>query len=296
MKNSRCAAAGVLVTVLCLGLSPRARAQELLQRVQDLYASASYEAVLTAVSTVNSSDRNPEIEQYRVLCLVALGRAEAAERSVEQLLTHDPLYRPRAADTPPRIQELYTTVRRRLGPSLARAMYVDGKNAFDMKDRNAAVRIFEELVRVTGDRDLKDDPLVGEIRVLAAGFLTLSEALPSNDINDVLGTISAVPSLPAADAIPAATVASPPVPIREELPTWAPKDEPGRTREFRGAIRVSITADGTVASAEIVQVIHPAYDELLRRAAKNWTYTPARVNGRAVPSERTITVILRPKP
>jgi TonB family protein len=293
MKNARRAAAGVLVMVVCFGLAPRLRAQELLQRVHDLYASAAYEAALTAVSGLNGS--KPEIDQYRILCLVALGRMDAAERAVEQLLKQHPLYRPLAADTPPRIQELFTTVRRHLGPSLVQAMYLDGKNAFDAKDRAIAVRIFEELARVTDDRDLQDSPVIGEMRVLAEGFLTLSKALPSNELDDTVGTIPAVAPITIPGPAAPATVASAPVPIREELPIWTPRDEIGRRLEFRGAVRVSITASGTVESAELVRSIHPAYDELLRRAAKTWTYYPGRINGQAVPSERTITVVLKPK-
>ncbi len=292
MKNSNRAFVGGLAMVVCFGFAPRAGAQELLQRVQDLYASASYEAALTAVSSMNDSNSNPEIEQYRVLCLVALGRTEVAERAVERVLTQHPLYRPGAADTPPRIQELYTTVRRRLVPSLARTMYVDGKSAFDRKDRAAAVRIFDELARITDDRDLRDDPALAEMKVLANGFLTLSNALPSADLD--LKTIPAAAPITIPDAA-AAPVVSAPVPIHEELPVWAPKDELGRTMEFRGAVRVSISARGIVESAEVVRSVHPAYDEVLRQAAKSWTYYPGRVNGRAVPSERVITVVLKPR-
>jgi hypothetical protein len=292
MKNSNRAVVGGLAMVVCFGFAPRASAQELLQRVQDLYASASYEAALTAVSSMNDSNSKPEIEQYRVLCLVALGRTEAAERAVERVLTQHPLYRPGAADTPPRIQELYTTVRRRLVPSLARTMYVDGKSAFDRKDRTAAVRIFDELARITDDRDLRDDPALAEMKVLASGFLTLSNALPSTDVD--LKTIPAAAPITIPDAA-AAPVVSAPVPIHEELPVWAPRDELGRTMEFRGAVRVSISARGIVESAEVVRPVHPAYDEVLRQAAKSWTYYPGRVNGQPVPSERVITVVLKPR-
>jgi hypothetical protein len=295
MNKSSRVSIGVLVMVVGCALAASVNAQELLQRVQDLYASASYEAALTAASTVRDSESNPELEQYRVLCLVALGRTDAAERAVEQLLAHHPLYRPLAADTPPRIQELFTTVRRRLGPSVARTMYLDGKSAFDRKDRAAAVRVFKELARVTNDADLRDDPAVSEIRVLAEGFLTLSEALPPNDTADLVNRMPAAAPMviPEPSALPSS--ASPPVPIREELPAWAPQDEMSRTLEFRGAVQVSISERGTVDAVEIIRPVHPAYDDLLQRAAKTWTYAPARVNGRAVPSQRVITVVLRPK-
>jgi TonB family protein len=90
-------------------------------------------------------------------------------------------------------------------------------------------------------------------------------------------------------------VATAPTPIREELPAWSPRDELGRSMEFRGAVRVLITSLGTVESAEIVRSVHPAYDVLLRRAARGWTYNPARVNGQPVRSERVINVVLKPR-
>jgi TonB family protein len=286
---------GVLVMAVCFGLVGPLEGQDLLQQVKDLYASAAYEAALTAVASKHDSDPDLEIEQYRVLCLVALGRSADAERAVEQLLKQDPVYRPVAADTPPRIQELFTTVRRRLGPSLVQAMYLDGKSAFDRKDRDAAVRIFEKLASVTDDRDLRDNPVVSEIRLLAGGFLTLSKALPEKSIGDRVEPIA--PPAPAPSSEPAVPkpVASLPVPIHEDLPVWRPSDEFSRRIEFRGSVRVSISAKGTVDSVDLVQPIHPAYDALLLRAAKDWTYQPGRVNGVAVPSERTVTVVLKPK-
>jgi TonB family protein len=133
------------------------------------------------------------------------------------------------------------------------------------------------------------------MRVLAEGFLTLSTALSSHELHDLVDAIPSAAPIAVPDSAASATVASAPVPIREQLPAWTPKDEFARTLEFRGAVRVSITADGTVEAADIVRPIHPAYDELLQRAATTWTYQPARVNGRAVPSERVITVVLRPR-
>jgi TonB family protein len=295
VKKPRYAALGVLAAVVWFGLAPRVSAEDVLQEVRDLYASAAYEAALTTIATLEDSASRPEIDQYRVLCLVALGRSGEAERAVEQLLTKNPLYRPLASDTPPRIQDLFTGVRRRLGPSIARKMYLDGKGAFERKDRETAVRIFEELARVSDDRDLRDDPTIGEIRLLVGGFLTLSKALNSAEPVDRAEPIIPVSPVSVQASAAATTVTSPPVAIQEDLPAWKPIDSASRTTEFRGALRVSITATGTVASAELVRPVHPVYDQLLLRAAKAWNYEPGRVNGQAVPSERIVNVVLKPR-
>ena len=41
--------------------------------------------------------------------------------------------------------------------------------------------------------------------------------------------------------------------------------------------------------------VHPAYDRLLLQAAREWTYQPARANGAAVPSEKVVQVVLKPR-
>jgi len=296
VKKPGCAAVGVLALAVWFALVPQISAEDVLQEVKDLYASAAYEAALTTISGLNESSSRPEIDQYRVLCLVALGRSDDAEGAIEQLLTKHPLYRPAASDTPPRIQELFTSVRRRLGPSIAEGLYRDGKAAYDRKERAAAVQLFEELARLANDVDLREQPVIAQMRILADGFLTLSEALPSNEITDLVSALPALsqPALPRT-APSRARVATAPVPIHEELPLWTPQNELARRVQFRGAIRVSITPAGTVDSVEIVQPVHPAYDDLLRQAAMGWTYSPARINGDPVPSERVITIVLKPR-
>ena len=84
-----------------------------------------------------------------------------------------------------------------------------------------------------------------------------------------------------------------PIPIRETFPGWNPPNSSSRV-EFEGTVQVSISATGTVDSAEIVKSVHPVYDALLLRAARGWTYQPARRNGVAMPSDKLVTVRLKP--
>jgi hypothetical protein len=278
---------GVLAVVA--GTASAAGAQDSLQGVRDLYASAAYEDALSATTRLSSGSTgatDPRIQQYRVFCLVALGRAGEAEQEVEAVLMANPRYRPEASEASPRIQELFARVRRRVGPLSVERLYLAGKASMDRKDRVGAVAQFEEMVRVADDPDVKGDPKVGELRLLGAGFLELSRALPD-------------PSRPAT-AVERGTVASAagivaPVAVREKLPVWSPPDAMSRAREFRGTLRVQISSTGTVVSAELVAPVHPAYDALLVRAAREWVYTPAKRNGMAVASEKTVEVLLRPQ-
>ncbi len=275
-------ALGVTVTL-------RAQAEDPLERVRNLYSSAAYEAALSAAANIDDSAAALEVAHYRILCLVALGRTADAEQAIEGVLSKQPLYRPEAVDTPPRIQELFASVRRRVGPSIAKTMYVDGKDAFERKDRAVAVHTFEALVRVTDDADLRDDPSVAEIRVLAGGFLTLSKALPAAEEPHAVAAAPVEPVSPRAP-VAAAPRVQPPVPIREDLPMWAPAERAARRFAFDGAVRVSIGVDGTVSSVELLKSIHPSYDGILLRAAEKWKYQPGRVNGTPVPSERIVKI------
>src|SRR5262245_7964436 len=263
-----------------------ARAQDSLRAVKDLYESAAYEDALTAVGKFDSAaEPNLEAEQYRVFCLVALGRMDEADKAVETLLTARPDYRPDAAQASPRIQTLFSQVRRRIGPALVKRYYQQGRAAMERKDRDEAVAQFEAMLRMANDTDVRSEATVSELRELGSGFLELSKSLPAKPK-------LAEPS-PAAAAPPRASVIVPPVVISQRLPSWVP-DPVSRATEFRGAIRVQISAEGKVVGAEILKSVHPAYDQSLLRAAKGWLYEPAKKDGVAIPSEKTVEVAVAP--
>jgi TonB family protein len=281
---------------MLVGARPLA-AQDSLERLKDLYASAAYEDALSEVARIDATEPTPEVEQYRVFCLVALGRTMEAEKAVEDLIKMSPRYRP-DSDASPRIQELFSAARRRLGPSIAKAMYIEARKTLDRRDRETAIAKFEELLRLVDDPDVRDEPTVSELKLLGSGFLELSRAQP--------GRSASLPGLVASNepptqrsnqsaALTSKPVVTPPVAVREVLPPWTPGDVGSRTVEFRGAVRVHIDAQGKVADAEMATSIHPLYDRLLLQAARTWVYQPARSNGVAVPSEKVVQIVLKPR-
>jgi TonB family protein len=262
-----------------------ARAQDSLKAVKDLYESAAYEDALTAVGKFDpNGEPNLEAEQYRVFCLVALGRMDEADKAVETLLMARPEYRPDAAQASPRIQTLFSQVRRRIGPALVKRYYQQGRVAMERKDRDEAVAQFEAMLRVANDADVRSEATVAELRELGSGFLELSKALSAKP-----RPAEAAP----APVAPRASVIVPPVVISQRLPPWIP-DPVSRATEFRGSIRVQISAEGRVVNAEILKSVHPAYDQSLLRAAKGWLYEPAKKDGAAIPSEKTVEVAVSP--
>jgi len=259
-----------------------------MQSVKELYASAAYEDALSAVGKIEGGGSSSlEAEQYRIFCLVALGRVDEAEQAVESVLTAHPEYRPDAAQASPRIQTLFSQVRRRIGPVLVKKMYQQGRSAMERKDRDEAVAQFESMLRIANDPDIRSDATMAELKELGSGFLELSKALPAKS-----KTVEAA-ATNAALAAPRASVIVPPSVIQQKLPPWVP-DPVSRATEFRGAIRVQISAEGKVVNAEMIKSVHPAYDQALLRAARGWLYEPAKKDGVAIPSEKTVEVAVTP--
>lgn len=280
-----CCSTFLLVT---LAAASRAGAQDSLQAVKELYASAAYEDALTAVGKIDSpAEPNLEAEQYRVFCLVALGRTDEAAQAVESVLTLQPEYRPNSSDASPRIQALFSQVRQRMGPTLVKRLYQQGRAAMEKKDREEAVAQFEAMLRIANDPDIRSDASMSELRDLGSGFLELSKALPPKPKPAEAAAASAAATRP--------SVISPPVAIQQRLPPWVP-DPVSRATEFRGAIRVQISAEGKVTSAEMLKSVHPAYDQLLLRSARSWLYEPAKKDGVPIPSEKTVEVAVTPPP
>lgn len=285
------AAAAIVLAVLAF--PPTAGAQAVLQQVRDLYAAAAYEDALAVLARSGDQvPRNPELGLYRVSCLAALNRQDDAARAIEEIVRANPLYRPGNADAAPRILEMFRETREHILPDVTREIFSNAKTALERKDRAASIAGFERVLTIIDAGGDAREGTLAEMRFLAAGFLDLSRALPEPE------PPAPAPSAPATvEAAPAPAQAGlvPPQPINQVLPPWQPPNEASRRAEFRGAVRVLISASGKVESAEILQHVHPAYDPMLLFAARTWLYKPATRNGVPVPSEKIVQVELRPR-
>lgn len=83
----------------------------------------------------------------------------------------------------------------------------------------------------------------------------------------------------------------PPVDVQRRLPPWSPPPALARMA-FRGALEVIIDETGGVASASIVESVHPIYDTSLVEAARRWRFQPATREGLAVPYRKTFEIVL----
>jgi TonB family protein len=278
-----------------------AAAQDALTDARNLYESAAYEEALAAfgrLKTEASAGMTAEIDRYRALCLMALSRASEADRVIESILTIDPLYQPGATEASPRVRAAFSTVRQRVLPSVARQLYVDAKTLFDRKAYPEAVRALEKTVTVIDNVDPANRADLGDLRLLASGFLELSRAAsaaPAPAPVTEPTNAAAAPALgapaPAAATLPVSTNL---VVLRQDVPPLPFSLAAAGKQEYRGLIEVEIDEAGKVTDVRIVQSVHALYDGMLLKAAREWSYEAPRVGGKPTASRKRVEIVLRP--
>ena len=285
-----------LCITVCLGSPVYAQQSSPLTNARDLYASARYDEALVVLNGLPMGGESPDrksIQQYRSLCLLALGRGPEAESAIAAVVTVDPLFVPAESDASPRVRAAFSEVRQRLLPEIAAARYGAAKAAFDRKDFAAAEPEFRELLA------LLDDPQMGnrlpDLRVLATGFLDLSvaAAAPPPDPPKPAEPVAPPPVAP-----PLATRlwnvddtgVTPPVVVKQDVPR-VPAQIASQTRD-RGMIEVIIDEQGRVSAITLRSSLHPVYDPLLMNAARGWKYQPATVGGVPVKFRKLVQIVV----
>jgi hypothetical protein len=265
-----------------------------LAAARDLYASARYDealAVLNGMRPAETVDRK-SVEQYRSLCLLALGRGTEAEGAIAAVVTADPLYQPSEADASPRVRAAFTEVRQRLLPELVSTRYAEAKTSFDRKDYGVAERQFRHVMA------LLDDPQMGgrlpDLRVLVAGFLDLSARAATPAPEPKPAAPAPAPTGPRVAPMPGRVYqaedegVSIAVPIKQEVPR-VPNAVTAQAKD-RGLIELVIDEHGRVVTAMVRMSIHPIYDTQLLAAARDWRYLPATFGGQPVKFRKMVQV------
>jgi tetratricopeptide (TPR) repeat protein len=285
-----------------------AAAQSGLDEAKAQYAAAAYEEALSTLTRLadGASVDRIEVEQYRALCLMALGNITEAERAVAAMVEADPIYMPSPSVASPKVLALISEIRSRQLPGVVRRLLDSGRTAYERKDLARARQHFELLLKLLDDPGMNEAPEKQNVRVLAQGFVTLLSAAapestreiqPATPNGDPVDAAAApVGAASEAPAVPPAVGFFPAVPLLQTLPTWEPPTSASARTEYTGALTVRIGIDGKVKDAVIDRRSHPAYDARLLLAARSWLYKPATRNGQPVESERVIAISLRPPP
>jgi hypothetical protein len=278
-----------------------------------LYAAGNYEEALSRLPTTPGDATVGEVDEYRALCLLALGRSAEAQHSLEDLVTRQPLFKMSETDISPRLVTMFRDTRKRMLPSTARDLYAKAKTDYEHEQYATSSAEFKDVLALLGDEDLADAAsTLADLKMLAEGFSKLSDANAAEAAKAAAAKAAATPPPPttppeASPTTPAATpdpgekiytesdpAVVPPVAISAPYPTWRPPTS-RFNQDYHGLLRIVIDASGHVESAAMVVSVHVAYDPLLLAATKDWTFKPATLNGESVKYQRLIAVSLSPR-
>jgi tetratricopeptide (TPR) repeat protein len=285
----------MLVSLLTLVLAfaqapvqtPDANAE--LAAARQLYANASYEEALERLGRVNPPPAlADQVDTYRALCLLALGRSRESEQIIERVLTRNPKFTLDEADVSPRLVMVFRAVRARLLPVTARNLYALARASFEAKQYDTAARQFREVVDLLS-AEPHPDASVADLRMLAEGFLRQVNALGSTTdtaMREGAGDVSTtgiIYSILDRDVIAPVEI-SRPVPIMDSPPG-------GKPGTYQGLVEIVIGETGRVVQVAIRKSIHPSFDADVIASTGYWRFQPATKNGKPVKFRRAYEII-----
>jgi hypothetical protein len=157
-----------------------ASANDRLAAVKALYAATEYEAALIVLSKVDVGSVG---DQYRALCLLALGRLDEVDRLLESLIVRDPSFQMSVAEVTPRLIALFQETRRRLLPGILDDSFTAAKTSFEHGRFAEASAQFKALLTLLAGEDARlgegapgqNATVTRDMRRVAEGFLNLAE-------------------------------------------------------------------------------------------------------------------------
>jgi TonB family protein len=271
-----------------------------------LYAGAAYEEALEMLPDRPATFEQDVVDQYRALCLLALGKTADAEQAFERLVARNPLVRLSDEEVSPRVIELFHGVRRRILPVRAESLYARAKADLEDRQYTEASTKFAEVMLITADADVAGNTRMADLRIVAEEFYQLAEERrATTEIERRPASLAASGARAAGAPAPGTgdtdaelfdmldAAVKPPVEISRVMPPWNPPREVS-WRSFRGVIELVIDEDGQVDRARLVERIAPFYDQAIVEAAYKWRFEPALRDGKPVRFRHLVQLILRP--
>lgn len=316
----------VALTLLCAGIALQARTQGTLESAVALYAAAAYDEALAMIDRLPAEGLDPaarvSVDHYRMLCLLALGRTDDAERVAASLLEVHPTYRISDNDTSPRVLKVFLDARRRALPGVVRQRYEQARKLYADRDYAGAATDFAVVRTLLADSDLTaTDARLANLGQLAADFEDLSRAAIATaearaiearaaaesaekareaERAEAARAAAAAPPVPAPPPEPVDGIYGaedrgvvPPVAIRQELRRWPGPMPPPMAGTPLGEVRFVVDETGAVIDAAVVESISGFYDMVVMESVKMWRYQPATKAGRPVKFRRVVALLSR---
>src|SRR5437867_1822178 len=146
-----------LALIVAAAVPVASQSSDTLAAARELYAGASYEEALAMLNRLRAPGGAEEargIEQYRALCLLALGRSAEAQRAIEVVVAAAPSFQPSETEASPRVRTAFSEVRRRMLPSIIQLEYARARAAFDRRDFTTAIEGFQRVTEMLVDPDV----------------------------------------------------------------------------------------------------------------------------------------------
>ena len=256
---------------------------------KQLYANAAYDEALERLSRVNPPPGlADQVDTYRALCLLALGRSRESEQIIERVLTRNPKYTLDDADVSPRLVMVFRAVRARILPVTARNLYALARASYEAKKFDTAARQFREVVDLLAGEP-NSDTGVADLRMLAEGFLrqidaaTSAEPLSRETGAGDVSTTGIIYSILDRDVIAPVEI-SRPIPIMDSPPG-------GKPGTYQGLVEIVVGETGRVVQVAIRKSIHPSFDADIIASTGYWRFQPATKNGKPVKYRRAYEII-----
>ena len=318
----------VIVGVVLVAGRGRARSSGLAQRRQRPVRVGRVRGRAVHVEPPGRRGRagcRPQVDEYRAFCLYALGRTREAESVAESIIRKEPLARLDAADASPRLESMFSDVRKRLLPSLIRERFRVARSSLDLKSFAVAEPYLVEarLMIVEAEKIGVRDEGLADLSILVDGFLQLIRSAATQRPPPAAAVAVAAAAPPAAphpvstpppapeaprpaapSSAPAAAMSmrvysvadegvNPPVTIEQRMPAITPEMQMiAKALKTNGMIDVVVDETGRVVDATIRQSLNASFDTLIVRTARNWRYRPAMKDG--VPVRYLKTLVLVP--
>ena len=220
-----------------------------------------------------------------------MGRTGEADAVAESIVRQAPLTSLTAVDVSPRLEEMFSQVRKRLLPSLIRERDRTARAAMDQKSFAVAEPhlIEARLMIAEAARLGVSDEMLADLSVLIDGFLQLVQSAESQ-------RVAAQPAPPAVVPLAMPVVAPPPNVPRVysagdegvEPPVVIEQRMPALTLEMRSIIRawgprgvlsVLIDETGSVIDATVRPSLNSSFDAAILGTVRQWRYQPAKRDG-----------------
>jgi hypothetical protein len=242
-----------------------------------------------------------------MLCLLAVGRRDDADRAIEAIVARDPLYRP-GDELSPRTRSAFSDVKKRVLPAIVQQKYAEAKTTFERREFEAAAAGFKRVIDALNDPDIglaAQQPPLADLRTLAAGFHDLSvKSIPPPPPPPAPAPVARPVDLPPKIYTADDEGVRPPTAIAQALPRYPSVVPPSG---FTGLIEVVINETGSVESVAMVVPVRgnieagtravavvAGYDKTVVAAASKWQFAPATLNGVPVKFRKRVQINISP--